>query len=189
MKAGLSMADEENPRPTPSPWLAPLRFVGRVLLSILLILWTLLDTLLFPLLRPLLAALARLRLFEALGAGLGRLPPYAALLALAVPFVIIEPIKAFALYWFGIGHLVQGGVLYVVSHLASILIVDRVYHAAHAPLMRIFWFKKLMTWLASLRQIGLDWAKSTALWQASARLARTIKTTVRGWFRRAGRLD
>ena len=184
-RAGLSMADSGKAPPSPSPWLAPLRFVGRVLLSILLILWTLLDELLFPLLRPLFAALARLRLFEAIGARLGRLPPYAALLALAVPFVIIEPIKAFALYWFGIGHLVQGGILYVISHLASLLIVDRIYHAAHAPLMRIGWFKKLMTWLAGLRQIGLDWARSTALWRASARLARTIKTTVRGWFRRA----
>jgi hypothetical protein len=178
----------DNPQPAgrpPALWLAPLRFVGRVLLSILLILWTLLDEVLFPLLRPLLAALTRLRLFEAIGAGLGRLPPYAALLALAVPFVIIEPIKAFALYWFGIGHLVQGGILYVISHLASLLIVDRIYHAAQTPLMRIAWFKRLMTWLAGIRQIGLDWAKSTALWQSSARLASTVKTTVRGWFRRA----
>lgn len=186
MKAGLSMVDSEKAPPLPSLWLAPLRFIGRVLLSILLILWTLLEALLSPLLRPLLAALAGLRLFEIIGAGLGRLPPYAALLALAVPFVIIEPIKAFALYWFGIGHLVQGGILYVVSHLASILIVDRIYHAAHAPLMRIPWFKRLMTWLAGLRQIGLDWARSTALWQATARLARSVKATISGWFRSAG---
>ncbi|MDR3471959.1 MAG: hypothetical protein P4M09_09755 [Devosia sp.] len=169
-------------RPRP-PWLSALRFVVQSILSVFLILWTLLDALLFPLVRPLLDALGRLRLFALIETGLGRLPPYPALLALAVPFVIIEPIKAFALYWFGIGHFFQGAVLYVLSHLASILIVERVYHAAHEPLMRIDWFKRLMAWLDRIRHISIDWAKSTTLWQTSARFAREVKATVRGWLR------
>lgn len=164
-----------------SPWLAPLRVIGRIVLSVLLILWTLLEAILLPVLRPLLSALGSLRLFEAIGAGLGRLPPYAALVAFAVPFIIIEPIKAFALYWFGIGHIVQGGVLYVVAHIASIVIVERIYHAAHEPLMRIGWFKRLMTWLGEIRDVGVKWAKSTPIWQSAAALTVGVRKQFTSW--------
>ena len=170
-----------SPDSSPSPLAALLRFTGRLVLSILLILWTLLDALLSPVLRPLLAALGRLRLFETLGAWIGRLPPYVALLIFAVPFIIIEPITAFALYWFGVGHLVQGGGLYVLSHLASFLIVERIYHAAREPLMQIGWFRRLMIWLDGVRRIGIDWAKSTPVWQAAARLSADAKAAVTGW--------
>ena len=169
--------------PSPTPvWLAPLRLVGRFVLAVVLIFYTLLDELLFPLLRPLMAALGRLRIFELIGAGIGRLPPYVALIALAVPLIIIEPVKVFALYWTGTGHLVQGPVLLVLSYVLSILVVDRIYHAAHGPLMRIGWFKKLMTWLADLRRRGIEWAKSTTVWRATAGVVRSLRTTVRGWF-------
>lgn len=177
------MSDSSSP-PSRAP--APVRLVLRVFLSVLLILWTLLEWILRPIVHPLYVALGRLRLFALLEAGLGRLPPYLALLALAVPFVIIEPIKAFALYWFGIGHFVQGAVLYVIAHLLSILIVERVYHAAHGPLMRIGWFSRLMAWLDRIRHIGIDWAKSTDVWKLSARLAGEVRKMVRGWLRALG---
>lgn len=183
------MADDRPPGRPGAPdssgdvWLAPLRAVGRVLLSIVLILWTLLDVLLFPLFRPLFAWLSSLRLFEWIGSLFNRLPPYVALLIFAIPFIVIEPLKGFALYWFGIGHIFQGGTLYVLGHLASILIVERIYHAAHEPLMRIGWFKRLMTWLAGVRRIAVDWAESTAVWKTSARFAREVRATVRGWVR------
>jgi len=175
------MTTEPSPKSPPSPWLAPLRAAVRLVLSIVLILWTLLEALLSPVLRPLLSLLGRLRIFELFGNWLGSLPPYVALLAFAVPFVIIEPIKAFALYWFGIGHIVQGGTLYVLAHLASIVIVERIYHAAHGPLMRIDWFKQLMTWLSGLRRLALDWARATAIWQWAAQLAASVKAMVTGW--------
>ncbi|HVW92730.1 MAG TPA: hypothetical protein VHB74_08985 [Devosia sp.] len=163
---------------TAPDWLAPLRFTGRVILSVLLILWTLLDSILRSIFRPLFDWLGRLRFFDWLGSLFARLPPYVALAVFAVPFIIIEPIKAFALYWFGIGHFVEGGALYVIAHLASLLIVERIYHAAHEPLMRIGWFKRLMTWLDGLRRLVLDWAKSTAVWQWSAGVARQVKQSV-----------
>jgi hypothetical protein len=169
----------------PNRALSPLRLLLRIVLSILLILWTLLDTLLSPVFRPLLRFLGSLRIFETLGAWLGRLPPYAALLALAVPYVIVEPAKVFALYWLGIGHVIQGGAMFVAAHVLSILVLDRVYHAAHAPLMRIGWFARLMGWLAGLRDLAMGWARSTAVWQTSARLARDVRATIASWLRTA----
>ncbi|HTJ59133.1 MAG TPA: hypothetical protein VL418_16460 [Devosiaceae bacterium] len=163
-----------------APWLATLRIIARFVLSIALILWMLVEALLSPVARPLLDALGRLGVFALLGRWIGSLPPYAALLVFAVPFIIIEPIKAFALYWFGVGHVVQGGVLYVLAHLASILIVERIYHAAREPLMRIGWFKRLMDWLIELRRIGLDWVRSTTIWRSAARLALAVRTGISG---------
>lgn len=170
------------PRPLPA-WLQPLRAVGRAVLAVVLVIYTLLDELLFPLLRPLLAALGELQLFRLIGAGIARLPPYVALVTLAVPLVIIEPVKVYALYWTGTGHWLEGPVLLIASYVLSILVVDRIYHAAHGPLMRIGWFKKLMAWLWGLRQRGMEWAKSTPIWQAGSRFARSVRSRVSGWFR------
>ncbi|MGN6102287.1 MAG: hypothetical protein ACTHOR_14170 [Devosia sp.] len=160
-----------------------LRAVGRFVVTLVLIGWTILDALLFPLLRPIINELARLRLFESIGSALGRLPPYVALLTLAVPFLVIEPFKWFALYWFGIGHYIQGALLLVLAHGGSILIVERLYHAMHVPLMRIGWFRRLMSWLDGLRRAALDWARSTDLWRSAAGLAQTVRAAVRGWVR------
>jgi hypothetical protein len=85
------------------------------------------------------------------------------------------------LYWFGVGHYIQGGIGYVLAHLASLLIVDRIYHAAHAPLMRIGWFARLMGWLDGLRQLVLGWARATPVWQSAARVGRRIRVQFRRW--------
>jgi hypothetical protein len=145
------------------------------------ILWTLLQSLMEVVLGPLLRFLGGFPLFALIGEGLGRLPPYVALVTLAIPFAIIEPIKAVMLYWFGVGHYIQGGIGYVLAHLASLLIVDRIYHAAHAPLMRIGWFARLMGWLDGLRQLVLGWARATPLWRRAARVGRRIRTQLRRW--------
>ncbi len=141
--------------------------------------YALLDTLLFPLFRPLVDALSKLRVFEAAGAVLLRLPPYVVLLILAVPFIVLEPLKVFALYWFALGHLIQGGILLIVAHGASILTLERLYHAGKPQLMQIGWFKRLMTWLGGLRDAAMKLARSTAAWQWAAGVA----TSLRGWVR------
>ena len=161
-----------------------LRFVGRTILSVLVVLWTLLQSLMEVALGPVLRFLGGLPIFTTIGEGLGRLPPYVALATLAVPFAVIEPIKAYTLYWFGIGHYIQGGIGYVLAHLASLLIVDRIYHAAHAPLMRIGWFARLMKWLFDLRQLVMGWVRETPVWQSANRLAGSIR---RLFTRRAAR--
>lgn len=159
--------------------LRALRAIGRFIVAIGVVVYTLLDELLFPLLRPLIAWLGHLKLFERLGALIGSSPPYLALLLLAVPFAIIEPAKVYALYLFATGHILLGPVLLLVAQVLSLLICERIYHAAHAPLMRIGWFKRLMVWLVALRDKAFGWIKSSAVWIG----ARRVATSVRAWFR------
>ena len=165
--------------PARSPVYRAARAVGRFLVGIVVVGYSILDTVLFPLFRPLIRWLSGLRLFEAIGALIVRLPPYVVLLILAVPFIVLEPLKVFALYWFALGHLIQGGILLIVAHGGSILTLERLYHAGEPQLMKIGWFARIMRWLGGLRDRALEIARSTAIWQWSAKVAADF----RAWFR------
>jgi hypothetical protein len=160
-----------------------IRAIGRAVVTVAVVIYTLLDELLFPLFRPLIARLSALRLFQRLGAAIGRLPPYVALGLLAVPFVVIEPAKLFAVYWGATGHVVQGTILLLVAQVLSLLVCERIFHAAYGPLMRIGWLKVLLGWLFGLRDKAIGWAKSTAAWQAAVGWVRGAREWLRGLLR------
>lgn len=167
----------EQDRPV---WLKALRAVARFVVTVAVVIYTLLDELLFPLFRPLIGWLGSLRVFQRLGELIGRLPSYAVLVLLAVPFVIIEPAKVFALWWGATGHVIQGIFLLLIAQVLSLLICERIFHAGYAPLMRIGWLKRLLGWLFGLRDRALAWARSTALWQAAAAWVRSVRDWLRG---------
>ena len=160
-----------------------IRAIGRAVVTVAVVIYTLLDELLFPLFRPLIGWLSSLRLFQRLGEWLGRLPPYAALLALGVPFVVIEPMKVVAIWWAGTGHVITGTVGLLLAHALSLLVVERIFHAVYQPLMRIDWFARLLSWLFALRDRAIAWAKATAAWQAAVVWVRGVREWVRGVLR------
>ena len=161
-------------------WRRVMRGIGRAVVTIAVVIYTLLDELLFPLFRPLIRWLGELRLFRWLGEWLGRLPSYAALAALGIPFVIIEPAKVVAIWWAGTGHLVSGTIGLLFAHALSLLVVERIFHAAYGPLMRIDWFSRLLGWLFGLRDRAIGWARSTAAWQAATGWIRGAREWLRG---------
>ncbi|MDB5562166.1 MAG: hypothetical protein JWN11_1584 [Hyphomicrobiales bacterium] len=164
----------------------PFRLVGRIIVSIVLIVYMAIDAILTLLLWPAIAQLSRLRLFQRLGEGIARLPPYVVLVLLAIPFILIEPVKVFAVYWIASGHLMQGPVLLVAAYVLSILICDRIYHAGHAKLMQIGWFKTLMDWLIGLRNRGVGWIKSRPAWVAVSQAVANLRRRVVAAFRTIG---
>lgn len=162
-----------------------LHAIGRTIAVIVVFVWTILDEALFPLFRPLVRWLSGFRIFHAIGDLLGRLPPYVVLVCLAVPFVLIEPLKIVALYWIATGLVIRGGALMVFSYVLSIFTLDRIYHAGRGQLMQIGWFARLMSWLVGLRDAAFGWVKATAAWQAGRRLVLAARAWVIGLFRRA----
>jgi hypothetical protein len=153
----------------------PLKRILSVPLAAILLVYDAFDAALGPIVRPALAYLASLRPFVRLGAAIGRLPPYAALVLLAVPFAVIEPFKALSLYWIAIGHVAVGAAALVAAHLASILISERIFHAARAPLMTIAWFAAGYRFITALRDRALAWVRSTAAWRAAAAFAADLR--------------
>ena len=168
-----------------NPAARALHALARFIVGIFVVGYALLDDLLFPLLRPLIRYLSGLFLFARMARLIQQLPPYAMLAVLAVPFVVIEPLKLVALWWFALGHFIQGGIMLVVSHGLSLLILERLYDTGHAQLMRIGWFRTLMGWLVGIRNAALGWAKRTAAWQGTVQFARNTRAYVRRLLRRA----
>jgi hypothetical protein len=152
-----------------------LRAVARFIVAVLVVGYTLLDELLFPLFRPVIRWLTGLQLFQRIGAAIGRLPPYGALLLLAVPFALIEPVKLLALLVIASGRVVEGTVLLLIAHALSLLICERIFHAGYVPLMRIGWLKALLGWLFALRDRAIAWGKGTAIWKAAASMGRGVR--------------
>jgi len=165
-----------------NPVLRAFRVLARFVVTIGVVIYTLLDELLFPLVRPLLGWLGDLQLFQRLGVFIAGLPPYVVLVCLAVPFIVIEPVKVFAVYWTAIGHFLAGPVLLLFAHLVSLVTLERIYHVGHGQLMQIGWFARLMGWLLGLRDKGLGWAKSTTAWKSAAATIRSVREWLRQIF-------
>ena len=157
-----------------------IRAMARFVVAVLVVAYTLLDELLFPLFRPAIRWLSGLMLFQRLGMLIGRLPPYVALVLLAVPFVIIEPAKVGALWVIATGHVIEGTVLLLIAQVASLLICERIFHAAYEPLMRIGWFARVLGWLFALRDKALAIGRATAVWKAAVAMGRAVRDWVRG---------
>jgi hypothetical protein len=155
------------------------RLIVRFVLACCVTIYMVIDELLTRVLWPAIAFLSRLPIFKAVGDLIARLPPYGVLALLAVPFIIIEPAKVFALYWAASGHVVQGLLLLIASYVISILTCDRIYHSGHAKLMQIGWFKTLMTWLIGLRDRAIGWIKASPAWIAVRKAARSIRDRFR----------
>jgi len=166
----------ETPR---HPAIVALRAIGRFIAAVVIIGYAVLDAVLFPLFRPLVRYLSAHPVFTTANQLLLKLPPYVVLLILAVPFVVLEPLKVFALYWFALGHLIQGGALLVVAHALSILTLERLYQAGRPQLFKIGWFARIMGWIERLTEKVLGKVRATAAWQWSARLL----SDIRAWFR------
>jgi hypothetical protein len=148
-----------------------LKRAASIPLAALILAYDALDALFGPVVRPVIAALARLRLFQRIGAAIAALPPYGALAAFALPFAVIEPFKALAVYWMAQDHLASGLAALALAHLGSIFICERIFHVAKPKLLTIGWFARGYGVVVAVRDRALAWARATAAW-------RTAKATV-----------
>ena len=88
-----------------------------------------------------------------------------------------------AVWWAGTGHVISGTIGLLFAHALSLLVVERIFHAAYHPLMRIDWFARLLGWLFALRDRAIGWALSTAAWQAASAWVRGARDWLRGVLR------
>lgn len=163
------------------------RWQGRVIgviAEIAVTIYLVFDGIFRPLFRPLSRWLAKLRLVLLFEEAIGRLPPYAVLALLVVPFAVAEPAKVYAVYLMASGHALIGILIMIGAYIVSIVVVDRIFTAGKAKLFTIPWFLKLWTWLCAYRDRMLAWLKATYVWQRASE----VKQQFRGWllsFRRA----
>jgi hypothetical protein len=174
----------ETPLPTDRPFRRPLalflRRLARLPLLVLATVYFLLDEVVPALLRPVYARLAELRLFERLGAAILALSPVATLILFLVPFVVLEPFKILALVLLAGGHFTSGAVMLAASHLASIVLVERLFRLTKPKLLTIGWFARIHGIVERIYDWSLGRLKATAAWRSATALLRRVRETLRG---------
>ncbi len=156
-------------------------WLGRMLnplAQIAVAVYLVLDGVFRTLFRPISRWLAKLRLVVRLEELIARLPAYAVLALLALPFVIAEPAKVYAVYLISSGHIIVGLLLLIAAYLVSVLVVDRIFAAGKAKLITIPWFLKLWTWISNYKDRLLTWMKSTAAWKRTGEIKQEIRALV-----------
>jgi len=130
-------------------------------------------------LAALVARLARLPLWARLEAAVRALPPWAALLVLLVPVVMLLPLKLLALLLLGRGHATGALLLLVGAKLAGTAIVARLFQLVEPALMRIplfaRWYPRWKLWKDQV----FAHVRESAPW----RMARHLKNGTRRWWR------
>jgi hypothetical protein len=100
---------------------------------------------------------------------LRELSPYAALFVLAMPLLIIEPLKVVAAVIFGSGHWVIGFLVMVAAYALSIFVVERLFHVVKPKLTRVPWFLALWKIVVALREKTKKWLRGRPTRRLGAR--------------------
>lgn len=90
----------------------------------------------------LLARLARFPLWAMTERMIAGLPPYGALLVLAVPSAVLIPAKLIGVYMFATGHFVVAMMVIFFAKVASTALIARIFLLTKPALMQIGWFAR-----------------------------------------------
>lgn len=88
------------------------------------------------------AGLAAWPPLRALENGVRRLPPYWALLAFALPGLMLLPVKLLALLAIAHGHAAWGVAVFVLAKLGGAVVVARIYALTLPSLLALLWFAR-----------------------------------------------
>ncbi|MFJ5370474.1 hypothetical protein ACIPIA_14740, partial [Bosea sp. CER48] len=150
------------PASQPSQHKGPFKRIALGVVRAVLTAFIILDEIARPLYRPLIRWFASLRLVHHLEAAVARLPRPLVLLAFAVPFIIAEPLKLLGLILMARGTFWTGLIVLGLAHLATFLIVERIYDAGRDKLMSYRWFAWGIGIVTRLRDQALGWVRASS---------------------------
>lgn len=128
--------------------------------------------------RPLVEALAyltRFKLWARIERMIAGLPPYGALVALALPTSLLFPLKFVALYLLAAGQVLAAGLLFVGAKIASTAFIARIFLLTQPALMRIGWFAAIYNVVMPWKEALFARIRASWIW----RYGRMVKTRVR----------
>lgn len=129
----------------------------------------------------LLGQLARFPLWARAELWVAGLPPYGALVALAIPSAILFPTKLVGVYLLAIGQVAAATVLLLAAKLASTALIARIFLLTKPALMQIEWFANVYNTFVPWQEAMFAWLRSSWIW----RYGRVIKRRVRNFARRS----
>lgn len=155
------------------------RALVRVPVLVVVTIYFMIDDVVLAAIRPIVARLAELRIFQRIEAWIEGLSPYATLVLFLVPFLALEPPKILGLILLAKGQLALGGTMLAISHLTSIILVERLFHATKPKLLTIPWFAFVYSKVMALWEWSLGRLKATAAWGIAMGALRRAKAIIR----------
>ena len=135
-------------------------------------------------LQRLMERLARLPLLRALEALIARLPPYAALGVLLIPWLALLPVKIGALWLLAHGQRGLGLTVIVVAKVVGTAVLARLFKLTQPALMRLTWFASLYGRWALWKGALLAWIRNSAVWRSLHHWRLQARESARRWRRR-----
>lgn len=163
---------------------------GRVIVAVPLVV----EALARPAYQPLLRRMSQIALLRRLDRWVATKPRWLILLILAIPFLGVEPLKVLGVVWIGEGLFLRGLGLLAFAYGASLVLVERIYHAGRDKLRSYRWLALCIDVVVGIRDSVITslrttrawhWAKETAA--AAAGIVRSWRQKMRAWFQRIGR--
>ena len=126
-------------------------------------------------LSDMLARLTRFRLWARMEQWIALLPPYGALAVLAVPTLVLLPLKFISVWLLAQGLYFSAGVLFLGAKIASTALIARIFLLTKPALMRIGWFARAYNWLMPWKDAFFARIRASFVW----RYGRMLKNAAR----------
>jgi hypothetical protein len=80
-----------------------------------------------------------------------RLSPYPALLILAGPLAVVEPLKLATIFIAGKGHWIRGGLVMLFAYAVSLFVTHWLFGVVKPKLLTLPWFARGWGWFVAMR--------------------------------------
>ena len=158
----------------------PLTTVFKRALGVLIALVVLFEEWGWEPLQRLMARIAQLPGLRQLEAWIARLPPWAALIVLVLPSLLLVPVKLGALWLIGVGQGPLGVTVIVVAKIVGTAVVARVFTLTRPALKRLLWFEAIYERWVAWKESVIIRVRASWAW----RVGRVIKRSVVARLRR-----
>jgi hypothetical protein len=129
----------------------------------------------------LVAQLARFPIWAAVERWIAGLPPYGALLTLAVPSTIVIPTKLIGVYLLATGHFLTATAVIICAKIVGTALVARIFILTKPQLMRIGWFQSSYDTFVPWQEALFARIRNSFAW----RYGRVVRWRAKGYVRRA----
>lgn len=129
----------------------------------------------------LMASIARLPLLASTERRIVALPSYAALVLFALPWLFLLPLKLFALWLIGNGHVLLGAAAVSVAKLAGTAVVARLFTLTKPALMRLPWFARVYERWRIWKDDILDQVRASKAWSWGRATKVRLRSRLKRW--------
>ena len=151
--------------------------------TVLLALWIFLEEWVWDEMLAFMAWLGRLPPIHWVEVQIGKLPPYAALIAFVIPGAILLPFKLAAFWLIAHGHGVYGLWVFMVAKIIGTAFLARIFSLTRPALLTIGWFSKVYFAITRWKERLYAYVRALPTYQRIRAWARAMKLAIKAKWR------